>query len=238
MVLHLKALIATLGVLFTTLMWVKGIYGAPVLFYISMAGVGYVTFVWLRDFTAEMNKTKKQGLMLGAFGIFMFLFSYAMVPLYHIICHGSATIEASVTNHPLEVDIMYEQYRSIPVSVSLSKKHLSLTSKKSEVIYVTLENQSVNPIQLKMTIASQPRTLKSYFGLVTPDVIELGPRQRTRFPVEVKFLSEVPDDLWQSALLFLFQDIHSVGELGKTNSWKKMHGKHGKHGKHVHDGVR
>ena len=235
MVLHLKALIATLGVLFTTLLWVKGVYGASVLFYISMAGVGYVTFTWLRDFTTEMNQMKKQGLMLGAFGVAMFLFSYAMVPLYHIICHGSSSIEASVTNHPLEVDIMYEQYRAIPVAVSISKKRLSLTSKKSEVIYVTLENQSVNPIELKMTIASQPRTLKPYFGLVTPEVIALGPRQRTQFPVEVKFLSEVPDDLWQTALLFLFQDINAVGELGKTSSWKKMHGYHDHHD---HHGVR
>lgn len=228
--IHIQAMIATLGMLVTTLLWVKGVYGAPWLFMMASSGTVYVAYRWVKDFTATMDKTKRQGLMLGAFGIGMFLFSYAMVPLYHILCHGAATIEAEVTHHPLEVDIMYERYRSIPVAVSLSKKRLSLTSKSSELVYVTLENQSVKPIQLKLSIASQPRTLKPYFGLVTPELIELGPRQKTQFPVEVKFLSEVPDDLWQTALLFLFQDVQGVGELGKANSWEKMNGKYGQDG--------
>ncbi len=232
MVLHLTALAVTVGLVLSVLLWVKGVYGASVLFSVALVVAIFVGSKWLQETIRHIDKTKRLGLKLAAFGVSMFIFSYAMVPLYHIICHGSTVIEAGVSNHPIEVDVIYERYRSIPVSVAISKSHLSLTSGSSELVYVTLENQSLKPINLKMTVASQPRTLKPYFGLVTPDKIELGPWQKTVFPVEVKFSADVPDNLWQAALLFLFQDLEGVGELGKTNAWKKMHGMHG------HDGVK
>lgn len=231
MVLHLKALVVTLGVMISVLLWVKGVYGAPFIFAIAILATAHVAYIWFKETVTDINKTKKQGLMLGAFGIGMFLFSYAMVPLYHILCHGGGAISVSgETSHPVEVNLMYERYRSAPITVALSKNKMSLVPQKSEIVYVTLENQSTQPIELKMTIASQPRTLKPIFGLVTPDIITLGPRQKTQFPVEIKFLSEVPDDLWQTALLFLFQDIQGVGELGKAKSWEKMNGKFGQAG--------
>ncbi len=74
-----------------------------------------------------------------------------------------------------------------------------------------------------MKIASQPRTIQPYFGLVTPTNIELSPGQRTSFPVEVKFLADIPDDLSETAILFLFQDQNGVGQFGKGDAWEKMH---------------
>ena len=57
--IHIQAMIATLGILVTTLLWVKGVYGAPWLFMMASSGTVYVAYRWVRDFTATMDKTKR-----------------------------------------------------------------------------------------------------------------------------------------------------------------------------------
>jgi len=225
MVLHIQALITTLAMITSVLMWVKGVFGASAIFTLSIIAVCYVTYGWLQETLRQVNTTKRHGLYLGAFGIGMFLFSYAMVPLYHILCHGSASLSDAASNHNVSIDVMVESYRSLPLVVHTSKKRVKLSSHGHEVVYFDLENRSGHALDIKLVIASNPRTMKPYFGLVTPDEIHLSPWQKTSFPVEIKFDGNIPEDLWDSALLFLFQDVNGVGELGKSNAWEKMHGK-------------
>lgn len=225
MVLHLQALAATLAMIFSLILWIQGLFGAKAVFILSCLWVSYIAYSWLSDTLMQLDRTKRQGLLLGAFGIVMFILSYAMVPLYHILCHGSASLSGEGGVHHVAVNIMTAGYRSLPVKIKSSKKTLSLPSFGHEIVYFDIENQSGNDLDLKLVVASNPRTLKPYFGLVTPDTIHLSPWQKTKFPVEIKFEANIPDDLWNSALLFLFQDINGIGELGKGNAWEKMHGK-------------
>lgn len=222
MVIHLRVLAATLGTVLAMLLWTREVLGSGLLFVGFSCWLIYLGVVWTLDVAKTMNQVKKHGFMLGAFGIAMFLFSYAMVPLYHILCHGTSALPAGQGDQ-LGVDLFVERYRSLPIGVSLSKKHLALEPNGHDIVYVTLENQSMDNLDIKLSIASQPRTVQPYFGLVTPSVISLSPWQRTQFPVEVRFTSSIPDDLHETSLLFLFQNVDGVGQLGKQSSWEKMH---------------
>ena len=221
--IHLQALAATVFVMMTVLMHIKGVWLSLIWLTCASIYLMVTMVVWIKQSASEMSVISRQGLVWGLFGAGMFVFSYLMVPLYHILCHGGQMATGS-GGHVLEVNLMAAEYRSVPVDLKLSKKQMTLGSDDEQIVYVTLHNKAAKPMNLHLSIASQPRTLKSSFGLVVPDQIELLPWQKTTFPVAVKFLGHIPDDLWQSALLFLLQDTNGVGQLGQTTSWKKMHG--------------
>lgn len=221
--IHIQALAATVFVMVTMLMHIKGVWLSFVWLICASSYLFLVMGQWIRQSIGEMSVVSQQGIIWGFFGVGMFLFSYLMVPLYHILCHGGQMVMGS-GGHTLAVNLMAAEYRSVPVDMSLSQKQLTLGSDDEQIVYVTLNNRAAKAINLHLSIASQPRTLKPSFGLVVPDQIELLPWQQTTFPVAVKFKGHIPDDLWESALLFLLQDTEGVGQLGQTTSWKKMHG--------------
>lgn len=223
MVLHLQALAATIGLVLSMLLWVRGANPAIYAFIACGVFLAYVTYGWIKDTIKVLDRTRRHGLILGFFGVAMFAFSYAMVPLYHILCHGNVALPESASSHPVDIDIMFEKYRGLPIAITVSESQLELGSGESRLVYVTLENHANKALDIKLSISTNPRTIKPYFGLVTPDVIHLPAWERTQFPIEVKFNADVPDDLWQTAILLLFQDINGVGELGKTDAWEKMH---------------
>lgn len=220
--IHIRVLALTLGLVLSTIMWTRDVALSPLLFLVFSGLMLWTGYGWLMETMRQMTRVKRHGLILGAFGLGMFVFSYAMVPLYHILCHGSASINEG-SGEVLNVNLFTERYRGLPIGVSLSKKQMALSSKGHDIVYVTLENQSMKSLGVHMKIASQPKTVQPYFGLVTPSNIELAPGQRTTFPVEVKFLADIPDDLSETAILFLFQDQNGVGQFGKGDAWEKMH---------------
>ena len=223
--IHQLALIFTLIVLASLLSWIRGWLVSDLWVMLASLVLVGVLGIWclntVYDFKSQVNR---HGLILGCFGVAMFAFSYAMVPLYHIVCHAGGKREAveSSTYHPLELDIFVQAYRSLPVKVKASVRHLQLNTHNSEVVMIDLKNESNKSLDIRLTTTSQPRTLKPAFGLVYPTDIHLEPKRHIRFPVEIKMNEAISDDLWQSALLFLFQDVNGVGQLGQGDSWKKM----------------
>lgn len=230
MVLHIQALLSTVSMLLTMLLWINGVSFSGLMVAVSALVLSVVLIRWASEGFKSATPVSRQGIFWGAFGIGMFVFSYAMVPLYHILCHGSGSIVGGSNPNTLEVNILPMSYRALPVNIKLSKTNISLVANDEKLIYVTLENKAAKSIDAHLTLASQPRTLKPSFGLVVPDEIHLDAWQRTTFPIAIKFKGNIPDDLFQSSLLIFIQDKSDVGQLGKSSAWQKMHGKRYKDG--------
>ena len=222
---HNFALMGTVVLIVSVLSGVKGMWSSALWMTVATFFLGLTLMVWLYEAVQGSNtRMNRHGLILGGFGLSMFAFSYAMVPLYHLLCHGSVKLsqQSTVLSHPVEIDVMSELYRSIPLGIQLSESHVSLHPGDQQLVYVDLENESNQPLDIHLTISTNPRTFKSNFGLVYPDKIYLEGGQRTRFPVELTLDPSAPESIYQTAILFLFQDTEGIGKLGRSQAWKKM----------------
>ena len=146
MVMHVQALFATLGMLLAMLLWIKGVILSGLLASIAAIVLSYVLMKWVHECWQIASPVSRQGILWGAFGIGMFLFSYAMVPLYHLVCHGSGTLPSSRGSHALDVDVIIQNYRSLPINITVSDSKLSLQAHDEKLVYLRLENKSSKAI--------------------------------------------------------------------------------------------
>ncbi|UTC24732.1 hypothetical protein MMH89_00970 [Candidatus Comchoanobacter bicostacola] len=221
--LHVYALFWTVSALCSVVLLIKQVIFAQVLFYFLLIVGGGGLAYWFYDLQAHAdNRLLRSALCLGAFGLSMLVFSYVMVPLYHILCHGvSASNVMAGQSAVATVDVLARSYRNLPVRVFVDKDQISLAKGGAEQFWVTLKNDSTSSQNLKLLVVTQPREWRSSIHLVMPDYIKLEPNQLMKFPLEVVTKSPVSSDR-QVSMMLLLQDTKDTGLLGKTDSWRKM----------------
>ncbi len=195
-------------------------FSTPIFIIVSIIGVGLIA-QWGYSFYLRNTGLNKSALVLGSFGIGMFLFSYAMVPMYHLVCHAAASVTSHVMPQSVELDMIARSYRQLPILVKLDQMRLNLSPNSVETIYAELYNDSDDELNVRLNLVTQPRALANQFEVILPKVIQIEPRQYMRLPVRVKFLG-FTEPLSQASIMLLLQGQQDEGELGKTDAWKKM----------------
>jgi hypothetical protein len=195
-------------------------FSVPIFVLVSIIGVGLI-IDWVYSFYQKNTGLNKSALILGSFGVGMFLFSYAMVPMYHLVCHAAASVTSQVIPQSVELDMIARPYRQLPVLVKLDQMRLDLLPEAVETVYADLYNDSDDELSIRLNLVTQPRALANQFEVVLPKVIQMEPHQYIRLPVQVKFLG-FTESLSQASIMLLLQDQQDEGELGKTDAWKKM----------------
>lgn len=229
--IHLYATAWIMYMLLAMVLMIQQLVVAKGVFYIGWLLGSALAFVWIKDvYSNATSPIQRSSCILGAFGVGMFLFTYAMVPMYHLVCHATGHGGAA-GGGGVELNLLARAYKDIPLGVSVSQKQVNLAVGDEAMFYVDVVNLSDHEVDAKMSLVMQPRSWQPYFNIVMPEDLVLEPKQHMRFPLAVQYTGAGSDMLAQASMMLLLQDTKSTGSLGKTNDWRKM--TKGIGGKHV-----
>ncbi|MDC3181239.1 hypothetical protein OAT84_03800 [Gammaproteobacteria bacterium] len=207
--------------LVAVLSMVKQLFFSTFLFYM-VSGFGlYLFWLWGIGVYHTRSHLNKSAFYLGVFGIGMFLFSYAMVPMYHLVCHAASAVTQEVLPQQVELDLITRSYRQLPVVAKLDTMRMLLSPQGSQIAYIEMYNSSDKALDVNLNLVTQPRALANQFEVVLPKSIQMEAHQRMRLPIQIKFLG-FTEPLTQASIMLLLQDKQDEGALGKTEAWQKM----------------
>lgn len=189
------------------------------------SGLCYTEAVPKRDRQIRLSCVKWSLVALGLFG-----FSYLLVPMYHLMCHGMGMHGQSMSsgtskvtkNRMLTVHLLHDRYRQVPVKLTFSHHNLILKQDEAKQIVMMLVNESDSPQDLTFK-ASTTEGLSSCFQAELPfKTKQLMPREKLSAVVHVKRDKQCPT-LAQAAWGVYVFDTKETGKQGKFSNWMKMH---------------
>ena len=155
-----------------------------------------------------MNKKIKTYYLLTAFTIFMFGFSYMLVPIYEVFCEitglngktGSIN-SASVIEKPVErfvrVQFTSNVINSAPFKFSPGKKEMVIQPGKIYTTFYTLTNQSNQPLLATANPSITPGKYAEYFKKIECFCFinqKLMPNEEIKMPVSFYIDPEIDND--------------------------------------------
>ena len=172
----------------------------------------------------------KKGWWMFAIPIATFLLSYVMVPMFHVMGHGmmhggsTESTSASMSHHNVRLDVLVEPYRNIPIKVTTVPRFIQFDDTRLQMIKINVQNTSAKEVKVRIRDKIEPGALSNFLDYDLPgQEMKLGPKEKQQWLVQVNLADKVPNNINDASLsLFLF-DTKDVGQLGKKDSWKKMH---------------
>tara|TARA_A100001015_G_scaffold270590_1_gene323290 strand:+ start:871 stop:1575 length:705 start_codon:yes stop_codon:yes gene_type:complete len=206
--------------LLAAVLLINEVFLSQYLFILGGCAGFYMIGFWSYSFL-QTKMLRKSAVILGAFGVGMFVFSYAMVPMYHLVCHATASVIEERLDEGVILNMVARSYRQLPLTVVLSNNQMSLRPDVAQKIYVDIYNTGNQQYEVKANLVVQPRSLSDRFNVLMPTDITVEPNQHMRFPIEMTYLG-LDESLPQASMMLLLQDKEDEGELGKTGAWQKM----------------
>ncbi len=161
---------------------------------------------------------------MGLFG-----FSYSLVPMYHLMCHGMGMhgqSMASGASHSLKprmltVHFLNNQYGQSPVKIIFSDQLVILKQKERKKIVMMLINESDQQQDVAFK-TSMTEGLSSCLIMNLPvKKLSLKPLEAWSALVDIERNDHCPS-LAQGAWGVYVFDTKNIGIEGKNNKWKKM----------------
>lgn len=109
----------------------------------------------------------------------------------------------------------------LPVSAVLNHKQMSLAPGVSQMVTLTLQNQSSAPVALRMITKASPAAVKNYIQyqwLHQDQTLLLAPNEKKQLQSEVSVNKNFPSDLQPCGL------THFIFGADDVSAWQKMQG--------------
>ena len=189
------------------------------------SGLQHTQAVPQRSFKIRMSCLKWSLVAVGLFG-----FSYALVPMYHLMCHGMGMHGQSMTsgtqtnmkNRMLTLHLLHDQYRQVPVKLSFSHHNLILKQGEAKQVVMMLVNESEKAQNLSFK-ASMTEGLAACLKAELPfKEKKMAPHESYSAVVHVSrdhHCASLAQGAWG---VYVF-DSNEIGQQGKHPNWLKMH---------------
>ena len=160
----------------------------------------------------------------------LFGFSYSLVPMYHLMCHGmgmhgssmASAVDPNAKPRMLSVHLLHDHYRGVPVQLSFGHSFVTLMQGQEKKSFVFLKNASdqVQSVRLK---TSMTEGLGSCLSMTLPfHEVSLQPHEVRSAELVMKRSMNCPT-LAQGAWGVYVFDTKEVGVQGQQDNWLKMH---------------
>lgn len=196
--------------------------GAVVLLALTGIACMVLAVVWGMALLRQKNKNKRNaigGVSLALLGIGMFLFSYIMVPLFHLICHrfGMHGHLMSISAPPVNTEVvsqetpplhlMVQAARYLPLQLTASHEAMHLPAGQVVTLPVDIHNPTQRAYSIRWTSSVVPNAAAHYLHPLesTPTELMVLPGQVVHYTIELYVdpnIDKIDDDVFLAYTAF------------------------------------